>query len=187
VCWQDCLTGFVEHDQPVEWSAAEPGQFTAHFTVPDIPWLSADGPVPLEPGDYTVSVQCLGPNVEECALKEGQAGATFHLTGPASTRCGPEQPCAELHFSPDQAAPGAQVTLTGWAPVVETFGDQPSGYSLVIQVPGANSQTVQIGQIKQALNGKISGAFAVPLQLPGAGLLPPGPYDIALQAYISQY
>lgn len=183
VCWQGCLDGLTLENQPVKWSASEPGRFESSFTVPSIPWLGANGPQPVQPGDYSVGVQCLGPDLSGCALKPAQASATFHLQGQASQRCQPDQTCAQLTFTPAQASPGMTVEFTGWAPLAQVIGDQPSGYSLVIKPQTAQGQAQMLAQVQQQMDGSLSGQFTVPLTVPGQGLLNPGTYDLALQVY----
>jgi hypothetical protein len=182
VCLQGCLTGFVQEGLPVEWSTNQPGHFKLQFTVPTIPWLASGGPQALVPGDYTVSLQCLGQELKGCATQEGSASAVFHLQGTTPQKCQPGQPCAELSFSPSSATPGTQVQVTGWAPLNQIIGGQPFGYNLAILPQGEGSQPAQIGQIQQDLNGNISGSFTVPEQIPGMGPLQPGKYSLALQA-----
>ncbi len=173
LCWGGCLDGLTFVDQPLTWSESDPGHFTASLNVPVSPYLSADGPMPLAPGKYPVGIQCLGV-VEGCALEEAQASAVFELTGPAPARCSEGAPCAELAFSPEQAAPGAPVQVSGWAPLVEVLGGQPFGYSLVLLPESAADQPLNLGQLDQALDGSLSGTFQAPQQLPGIGLLAPG-------------
>jgi photosystem II stability/assembly factor-like uncharacterized protein len=182
VCLQGCLAGFVDEGISVTWSANQAGHFKLQFTIPTIPWLASNGPQALGPGDYTVSLQCLGQELKGCATQEGSASAVFHLQGPAPEKCQPDQPCAELSFSPSSATPGTQVQVTGWAPLNQIDGGQPFGYNLAILPQGENSQPAQIGQIQQDLNGNISGSFTVPEQIPGMGPLQPGKYSLSLQA-----
>jgi photosystem II stability/assembly factor-like uncharacterized protein len=183
VCWQGCLDGLTLENQPVKWSATEPGRFEISFSVPPIPWIGANGPQPVQPGDYSVGVQCLGPELSGCALKQAQASAVFHLQGTASQRCQPNQPCAQLTFTPAQASPGMTVLFTGWAPLTQVIGDQPSGYSLVIKPQTAQGQAQMLAQVQQQMDGSLSGQFTVPLTVPGQGLLNPGTYNLALQVY----
>jgi len=182
VCWQGCLDGFVNSDLPVTWSADQPGNFTLQYTIPSIPWLGTDGPHALQPGDYTLSLQCLGPENQGCAIQEGSVSATFSLSGPASNRCQTDQDCASLSVDPASASPGAQVQVSGWAPLNQIIDGTPFGYDLTVLPQGQGSQPVQIGQISQDLTGNITGTFTVPQQLPGIGNLAPGEYSLALQA-----
>ena len=179
-CWGSCLTSLTEVDIPVKWSDSVPGQFQMTFTVPSVPWLGANGPEPLVPGDYTVGVQCLGPVLQGCATLEAQAQTTFHLEGPTPSTCLPGNPCASITFDPPQGAPGTQVQIKGWAPLVEIISDQALGYSLVMQIPGGDQQTIQPSQVQQSLDGTITGSFTVPQQIPLQGVLSSGPYSLAL-------
>lgn len=181
LCWQSCLTGFVEVGQPVQWSATDPGHFTTQFTVPSVPWVSGQDPAPVAPGDYTISIQCLEPQLQGCALKEGAAPATFHLTGPTPNQCTSGQPCAQLSLSPSHGQPGDQIQVTGWAPIAEIIGGNPFGANLVMETPGSSQPSVQIGQITQAADGSLSGSFQVPQSLPGEGALKAGSYTVAIQ------
>ncbi|HEX9029688.1 MAG TPA: sialidase family protein, partial [Anaerolineales bacterium] len=138
-----------------------------------------NGPQPLANGDYTISLQCLGPQHNGCATVEGEPSAIFHLLGSASTQCQPGQPCTSLLFSPARAAPGAQVQVTGWAPIPGLIGGQPIPYSLVLQIP--NQNPFELGPITQDTAGNVTGGFKVPQQIPGLGSLQPGSYLLALQ------
>ncbi|HJW91598.1 MAG TPA: sialidase family protein [Anaerolineales bacterium] len=177
ICWQSCLTGLVIKDLPVAWSQSEPGRFSIPFSVPSIPWLGADGPHPLTPGDYTLGVQCLGLENFGCATHEAQATATLHLKGPVPERCQAEQPCLELALSRGSARPGEQVEVTGWAPLA-TFG-----YALVIVPEDSAVEPAQLAGLAQQPDGSLSGSFQVPQQVNGLGDLPPGDYHPALRTY----
>jgi hypothetical protein len=183
VCWQSCLEGFVETSQQVEWSQSEPGSFKLEFIVSPIPWLGEKGVQAMNPGDYSVSLQCLGGELSGCALLEGQPEATFHLSGPASEQCQSGQACASLNFVPAQAEPGVEVNVKGWAPLVSLVDGQPFGYNLVFLAQGENGPAQTVGQVSQDLQGNISGSFQVPQQLISAGEIQPGSYNLALQAF----
>jgi hypothetical protein len=182
VCWQGCLNGLTEQAQALTWSATEAGHFETSFIVPETPWLSSIGPQALKPGDYTIGIQCLGPELQGCALKEDQASATFHLEGPVPQKCQVGQPCAALTFTPSAASPGTTVQVQGWAPLVGMIAGQAFGYSLVLEPVTVNSTPIQLGQVQQSLDGSLTSSFKVPQQLPSQGLLQPGTYTIALQA-----
>jgi photosystem II stability/assembly factor-like uncharacterized protein len=185
ICWDGCLGGFVEQNQAVEWSATDAGHFTISYEIPSIPWVGSKGIKPITPGDYSISLQCLGPEISGCALKEGSPSTTFHLQGPTSTECQSGQSCASLTFNPLEGPPDIPITISGWAPLVGIIGDTPVGYSFVILPPGGNQPAYDIGRIQQDLNGNISGSFTVPQLIHGVGLLDPGDYDFALQAFPS--
>jgi hypothetical protein len=182
VCWQGCLTGIIEEDQAIEWSASQAGHFSTQFRVPEQPWLSNTGPEPLQPGDYMVGLQCLGEQAG-CALQQAQASATFHLEGPTPKTCQAGQSCANLTFTPDQAPPGTQIQVQGWAPLVSIIGNEEAlGYDLVLIPTSSSEAPVTLGQIQQAMDGTITGTFVVPQQEPGLGTLAPGTYQLALSA-----
>jgi photosystem II stability/assembly factor-like uncharacterized protein len=182
VCWQGCLTGLTEEGQPVEWSGSEPGHFSTQFRVPDQPWLGNKGPEALQPGDYTVGVQCLAGQAG-CALERAQASAMFHMEGPTPKTCQSGQPCAKLTFTPDQGPPGTEVQVQGWAPLVAIIGNEEAlGYNLVLVPTSAAEAPVNLGQIQQAMDGTITGSFVVPQQEPSLGTLAPGSYQLALSA-----
>jgi photosystem II stability/assembly factor-like uncharacterized protein len=182
VCWKGCLTGLTEEGQAIEWSDSEAGHFTTQFWVPSQPWLSSKGPEPLQPGDYSVGVQCLGGQAG-CALEQAQASTTFHLEGPTPKTCQTGQPCAHLTFTPDQAPPGTDIQVHGWAPLVATIGNEEAlGYNLVLVQASTNEAPVNLGQTKQGMDGTITGSFVVPQQGPSLGTLTPGSYQLALSA-----
>ncbi len=186
VCWDGCLTGFTAVGVPVEWSADEAGRFTIDFTAPSVPWWSPLGPAPVQNGDYAVGIQCLGPLVPGCANQEAQATATFQLAGAEPKRCGPGQPCAELTLTPQHAQPGDTLTISGWAPIIETINGKPFGYTLAIDGAGLGSPSGPIGQVTQQLGGGLSGQLTVPQTVPGAGPLSAGSYNVLLQASTPQ-
>lgn len=183
VCWQGCLSGLTDEGLPVTWSASQPGNFSLSFQVPTVPWLSDQGPQPLQTGDYTVGLQCLGPGLNGCALQEAQITATLHLEGPTPSTCQENQPCANLVFTPDQGGPGTQVQVKGWAPLTGLVGSGASqealGYSLGLETPGAQAPA-NLGQISQSPDGSINGSFVVPETIPGGGALPPGKVTLGL-------
>ncbi|HLE52276.1 MAG TPA: sialidase family protein [Anaerolineales bacterium] len=185
VCWNGCQEGFRLEEQPLEWSATDPGHFSVNLSALSVPWLGKDGPVPLVEGDYSVGLQCLDPALEDsCYQNEAEASATFHLEEPVPTPCEAGQPCASLTFTPAQAAPGTSIQFAGWAPLVQVYGDLAFGYSLVMEVPG--SESFYLSEVQQALDGTFTGSFLVPQQIPGQGSLAPGAYSLALQAYPRQ-
>lgn len=181
ICWDGCTGGLTESRQ-VAWSAGRAGFFATHLTVPTTAWLTSDGPEPLTPGAYRVGVQCLSPTAGGCALQPAQAAASFRLTGAASRRCGPGQPCATLTLSPTAAIPGTTVQVSGWAPLTQIIG-QPMGYTLVFD-QGSNPPLV--GQVSQRLDGTIQGSFRVPDTVygrKGQTALAAGRYTVALEAF----
>jgi hypothetical protein len=180
VCWGECPDGLSEEDVPVEWSSTQAGQFTLEFTVPSIPWLGADGPHPLVPGEYTVGVQCLAPEQAGCLQRGPQVAAVFELTGPTPSECR-QGPCGHLAFSPPQGVPGTLIDVGGWAPLTEVIST-PFGYSLVLEQSAETGLPPQIASVQQAFDGTLSGSFRVPLAWPGLGLLQPGLYHLALQS-----
>ena len=184
VCWQGCQEGLVIQGQAVEWSAQEAGRFQINFAVPAVPWLGQDGPHPLDAGQYSVGIQCLGPDLQGCAIRPAQAEATLTVKSAAPTGC-PNEACATLQLDPGQGQAGAEIQVKGWAPLDEIIGDLAFGYSLVLLPEGGQSgqtQSVELAQLNQDLDGTLSGSFVVPQSLPGLGTLEPGKYTLALQA-----
>lgn len=179
VCWGECPGGLSEQALSVQWSESQPGHFTFEFTVPSIPWLGADGPHPLVPGDYTVGAQCLAPTSPGCLLRGPQAVAVFHLTGPTPAEC-EAGPCGHLELDPSEGTAGTLVQVGGWAPLTEVISE-PFGYSLILETSQAQFPP-QIGSVQQALNGDLSGSFRIPLAVPALGSLEPGHYTLALEA-----
>jgi hypothetical protein len=174
------------------WSQTRPGYFTMRFVVPSAPWLTAGGPHPLTPGDYTVGVPCLaqppvvakGPGFVPCDRQSAEATATFHLTGPGSPRC-QTMLCAQLTLSPDRGPPGTEIQVGGWAPLNLIIDDAPIGYNLVIETSGASTNApAQLGYVQQDLDGSIHGTARLPLWLGPADLLTPGKYVLALETLI---
>jgi hypothetical protein len=183
LCWQDCQKGFVIQGLSVAWSATQPGNFTIQAQLPAVPYLTADGPHELAAGDYTLGIQCLGPEQSGCANQPAQATTTLHLQGQAQKTC-PNSACAELTLSPDQAGPGAAVSASGWAPLDRIIGSLAFGYSIVLVE--ADGQTVELGQADQQVDGSFTASFVVPESVPGSGPLQPGQYNLGLQAERSQ-
>jgi len=184
VCWDSCLNGLDIGSQEVVWSTSEPGRFTLQFTTPAAPYLKADGPHLLKPGDYAVGLQCLGPDQTGCALVEAQNSATFHLQGPVNTTC-PDQTCGSLSANPSSGAPGTQIQVEGWAPLRQIIDNVPFGYSLVLQPQsGAPSPTqyLNLTTVEQKLDGSLTASFQVPQRGPDLVPLVPGTYLLALEA-----
>ena len=181
VCWDGCGSG-LDIQPTWHWvtstsaSGVSTATFATTFTVPGIPWLTAAGPHPLDPGTYSVGVPCLGPVAPGCALRQAQVDAVFRLTGVAGpSLCAPGQPCARLTLQPAAAAPGETVGVTGWAPLTGMFGSTPAGYSLVLS-PGDQL----LGSVAQSPTGAIRGSFVLPASV-GGSLLSAGAHTIALR------
>jgi hypothetical protein len=156
-----------------------------HFTLPVAPWLKADGPHPIKPGDYTVGVQCLGPDQSGCALVEAQTSAIFHLQGPVSNAC-QDGSCGTLVTTPSSGAPGTQIQVEGWAPLRQIIDGVPLGYSLVLEPHSGASpptQLLYLGTLEQKLDGSLTAAFQVPQRGPDQVPLAPGTYLLALEAF----
>jgi len=192
VCWAGCQEGVRGHTVPITWSATEPGHFSARFTVPMAPWLGSEGPHPLMPGNFAVSVTCLTPPVAGSfsGFSKGCSPpitSTFHLTGPTTDRCRDAR-CAWLRFTPAEGPPGTLIQVEGWAPLSELSGSaiayqlavEPSHTSLTLQ--GASSDGAPTGYLRQTASGDLSGAFRVPLALSSLGLTEPGQQTLALEA-----
>jgi hypothetical protein len=183
ICWQDCQNGLVIQGLSVAWSPSKAGDYTVQVPIPAVPYLAADGPHELTPGDYLIGVQCLGADQTGCALKPALATATLHLQGEAQKTC-PNKDCADLTLNPAQAEPGAAVQASGWAPLDRVIGQLAFGYSLVL-VPGSG-QPVALSQVDQQLDGSFTASFTVPQSVPGIGVLQPGQYNLGLQAARSE-
>ncbi len=184
VCWDTCLNGLAIGSQEVTWSNSEPGRFTLQFTVPVAPWLKADGPHPMKPGDYTVGLQCLGPDQSGCALVESQTNTIFHLQGPVSNACQAGS-CGTLAATPSSGAPGTQIQVEGWAPLRQISDNAAFGYSLVLEPQGGSpspDQFLYLGPVDQKLDGSLTASFLVPQRGPDQAPLVPGTYLLALQA-----
>jgi hypothetical protein len=184
VCWESCLNGLVIESMEVDWSTTEPGRFSLRFSAPATPWLTSNGPQPLKPGDYRVSLQCLGPDITGCALVESQPAATFHLKEPINNTC-PNPSCSSLIANPPQGAPGAQIQIQGWSPLKQIIDNQAFGISLVLEPQrGAPSpaQRMYLGEVDQKLDGSLTATFLVPQRGPDQVPLDPGTYLLALDA-----
>jgi hypothetical protein len=184
VCWDSCLNGLVIGSQEVDWSSSEPGRFTLKFTTPIAPWLKADGPHPMKPGDYTVGLQCLGPDQSGCALVESQTNTIFRLQGPVSNACRGGS-CGMLAATPASGAPGMQIQVEGWAPLRQITDDAAFGYSLVLEPQSGSpspDQFLYLGPVDQKLDGSLTASFQVPQRGPGQVPLIPGTYLLALEA-----
>ena len=145
------------------WSTKRPGHFTAVFRVPETAWWTAHGERTLAPGAYGVGFRCFGvpetkPQQRRCLSGPNQLQATFTLVGPVT----PPPSHASVTVSPVHAEPGQHVTVGGWAPLTRLFG-QPLGYSLMW-----GEGTTAVGDVQQALNGRLSGSFQVPAYVEGA-------------------
>jgi hypothetical protein len=178
VCWQGCLNGIVLQGQSVEWSADQPGNFRIQFNVPAISWIQDSGAQAMVSGDYLVGVQCLGADLDGCAVREAQASAKLHVEV-ASASGGKTIP--SLEFNPTSGPAGQEVMVTGWAPLDQVIGSMAFGFSLVL-LPPQGGQPIQLGDIAQDLDGNLTGQFVVPQSMPGVGELKPGQYTLALQA-----
>ncbi len=193
ICWNGCQTGLKQDGLDVTWSQTEPGSFSLEFTVPPIPWLALDGFHTLEAGNYSVDLINLDPSKISCGTPEScpvtpLASATFQLTQSAAYPPCQEQYCGSLVASPAQAAPGEQVQVKGWAPLVQLIGT-PFGYNLVLETqdnpsPGNVIQlAVQQNEvIQQAMDGSLTASFLVPQYGNDGATLSPGSYTLALQA-----
>jgi hypothetical protein len=192
ICWAGCQSGLMEEALEMDWSTQDAGRFSLSFTVPQAPWLSADGPHPLDAGDYPVVLQyldmssdpCPTPSLKGC-MREIQAAAPFHLAQGSSGPACPDLSCGRLTLTPAQGAPGDTIQVTGWAPLLELIG-APFGYYLALEPANgkASSQNLfNFGQmVSQEMDGSLTASFQVP-QFSGDGTpLAPGGYQVALEA-----
>jgi hypothetical protein len=173
------MNGIVLQGQSVVWSADQPGRFSLQFNVPAISWIQDSGAQPMVSGDYLVGVQCLGPDLDGCAVREAQASAKLHVEVAAAG--GGVKTIPSLEFSPASGTAGQEVKVAGWAPLDQVIGSMAFGYSLVL-LPPQGGQPIQLGDISQGLDGNLDGHFVVPQSMPAVGQLKPGQYSLALQA-----
>ncbi|HLZ68485.1 MAG TPA: hypothetical protein VKV26_01105 [Dehalococcoidia bacterium] len=180
LCWDGCPGGLAALAVPVQWSDTTPGGFGLSFTVPQAPWLTADGPHDLAAGDYTVGLQCLTPPggslAGGCATRGPDASATFTLADATPTGC-PPVACGSLSLTPNPATPGQFVSVSGVAPLATLGGGNAFAYSLTIDGAAA-----VLRPLAQAPDGSFSDAFRLPLALPDLGVLAPGAHTLALHA-----
>ncbi len=196
LCWGGCQSGLMEDGLEMDWSTQETGHFSLSLTLPQAPWLSADGPHPLDAGDYPVVLQYLDMGSDPCptpdisiSLKgcmfEIQAAAPFHLTQGSSGPACPDLSCARLSLVPAQGAPGDTIQLTGWAPLLELIG-KPFGYDLALEPANGNASSQNLfnfGQpVSQEMDGSLAASFQVPQFASDGTPLAPGTYQVALEA-----
>jgi hypothetical protein len=177
VCLDGCAAGFTDQGVPVRYTAS--GQFTARFTLPKVPVLTASGPLVLADGTYTMGFTCIGPNQMGC-LSSTMAIAPFRVDGATTQEaraCSAQEACASLVFSPADARPGQLVRVTGFAPLSPVIG-QPFGYDLVLEQDG---HAATLGAVSQTMDGRLSATFRMPALLGGIGLLSAGVTHIALE------
>jgi hypothetical protein len=136
LCWAGCdaLSGSVA----INWSASQPGHFTADFTAPAAPWYGPSGVVPLRPGRYSVTFPCMPDSFDKPSgvCNFVRLAANFDLSPPASGQCMAGSTCASLQATPADGPPGTVVAVDGWAPLTGLDGNgfvavategQPSG------------------------------------------------------------
>lgn len=177
VCLGGCAGGFTETSVPVRWLGE--GRFTARFTVPAVPVLTARGPLVLGDGPQRIGFTCIGPDIAGCAART-MAWATFTVRGSHETACTGAHACAALVATPSAARAGQRVDVTGFAPLSPVIG-QPLGYELVLETARGSEVAAQVGQVRQRLDGRIQGSFRMPALVPGLGPVPTGPARLTLQ------
>lgn len=189
VCWGGCQDGLLEEAVDVNWSATEPGHFSLQIVVPSAPWLASDGPHPLEPGDYSITIKSLDLSSEECPSGKGcpvapLASALFHLSsGYTGSGC-QDQSCGILHAQPLEGAPGAVIQVTGWAPLIEIIS-RPIGYTLMLETKtgaSAYQNMINLATVQQGMDGSLTATFRVPQYEGDGSQINPGPYTLALDA-----
>jgi hypothetical protein len=183
VCWDGCAGG-ISGQVTAHWSPAEPTHFSLHFTVPALPWMGAEGPHPLAPGAYSVTIVCLTPPAAGRYIHcPPPLTAMFHLTGPVPTLCN-AGPCGQISLLPTQGPSGTLVHVQGWAPLGRLAGGPGAadGYTLQVQHHGAVARAVDgTATVTQSPNGSISGSLRLPAGEDGQGPLQPGTYRVVLQ------
>ncbi len=197
VCWDGCQVGLSEQGIETTWSQTDPGHFSLSFVVPAAAWLSSDGPHNLIVGDYPVSVQYLDAHATNCAnsspkgcMVEIQSINPFHLIQAASGPTCQNLACGTLSVSSVQGAPGATIKVSGWAPLLQLYGNSNApmsyaGYSLELlpsQRAGNLQNLFNYGyQVSQSADGQLSGSFQVP-ESGQNGSIPAGVYTLGLNA-----
>lgn len=176
VCIGPCESGFTDGIQTLHYLGD--GRFTARFTVPTVPLLTANGPLTLTDGMYRIGYTCVGPNEEGCDFRT-QASAAFTVTHSTERPCSAAFSCASLTLTPSRAEPGQEVHVTGHAPLAPLLGGQPFGYNLAIAVPG--HPAVDVSGVQESLSGTITGSFRMPALLEGVGEVGSGLEHVALQ------
>lgn len=189
VCLGSCATGFSQEGVPVRFLGR--GRFTARFTLPAAPLLTAVGPLALVNGRYRLGFTCIGPDQEGCAVGT-LTSAVFTVVHSTLPHCTAAHPCAGLTLDPAKAAPGQLVSVTGFAPVAPMLGRQPFGYDLVLAAAGTTA--VQLGSAAQSAAGRITAQFRMPQAAAGsdhvvlqyqwdavAASLPPLPPGVAIE------
>ncbi|HEY5265717.1 MAG TPA: hypothetical protein VIJ40_02780 [Acidimicrobiales bacterium] len=158
LCWDGCRTGFEESIQ-VHWSSST--TFHAKLVVPKTAWLVSNNNAvsvhPLQSGNYTVGIQCVG-FVSGCGLGGAEAQTTIHLKAPNPERCLTGQRCATLQLSTKTAQVGDVIMVKGWAPLQTAIGG-PFGYDLSV-TSGSKKQKYPSLSFERSSK---SGAFIVVL------------------------
>lgn len=143
LCWDGCGGGLEYDGVRATWSS--PTTFHASLVVPDAPWITQDPArvVPLQSGTVPIGVQCLSLQAG-CGLQSSEAHAEFHLDVRASSICTRASACAQLTATPDRAAPGDIVKITGFAPLSSVIGaDHPFVYELHVAKGAASGPEVR--------------------------------------------
>ncbi len=183
VCFGGCAAGLLEQGVTVHWSG---NHFRLKLYVPATAWMSADGPQPLENGTYRVGVRCVGVAVLGCGLARSEVSTVLRLEGVDYQPC-PRSGCGRLSLSRNQASPGDQIQLRGWAPLDQIIG-KPFPYSVALlsgqpSLKGVSpSAYVLVGQAQQDLAGNLHGSLRIPATINGRPLAA-GTYTLALQGF----
>lgn len=132
LCWGGCRGGLQEQGLAVRWLSTT--TFRMNLVIPATAWLVTNGRAvsvhPLTSGRYQVGVACLLQQ-SGCALGPAEGRTAVTLRAPAEARCLGAQPCESLSLNPRSAPVGAEVHVTGWAPLSLEIG-QPFGYALSV-------------------------------------------------------
>jgi hypothetical protein len=118
VSW-DGTDGLMLDAERFRWTSRR--SFTAVVVVPSAPWIErtrTPAVLGLRSGSYPIAVTCI-TNSGGCAYAaEGSASFRLRVAHPISW-CKAPDACARLRAYPDNAAAGALVRVSGYAPLLE--------------------------------------------------------------------
>ena len=157
-CWDGCRFGLRYEGVTIRWVSHT--KFRATLVLPAAPWIEGD-PVrvaPLASGVYPIAVQCLVAG-KGCSAETREGVAAVRLLVRSTPGwCPSPAACAQLAAAPRAAAPGALVSVTGFAPLVSIIGsDQPFAFQFEVLNAAPRGPEVRLGNFHgglQALLGE---------------------------------